>query len=116
MRKIFPSYFSGAILGAIGYFLGNKFVTNFIQKGGVGNDVGGINFDEQALVIGFIGLLIGWLIGIGALKYPLSWLLALKDPDHDEEMRLAGKGDGAIRYFRFTTDHKVVGKIGRAHV
>jgi cytochrome c oxidase subunit 1 len=109
MRKWIPSYFSGIVLGAIGYFLGNKFVVNFIQKGGVGNDVGGINFDEQALVIGFIGLLFGWLIGIGALKYPFTWLLAMKDPDHEEEMRLAGKDAGVMRYFRFTTDHKVVG-------
>jgi len=106
MRKLVPSYFSGIVLGAIGFFLGNKFVTHFI---GVGNEVHGINFDEQALVIGFIGLLLGWLIGIGALKYPFSWLLALKDPDHQEEMRLAGKDGGVMRYFRFTTDHKVVG-------
>ncbi len=109
MRKLVPSYFSGAVLGAIGYIIGNKFVTDFIQKGGVGNDVGGINFDEQALIIGFIGLLLGWLIGIGALKYPFTWLLARKDPDHEEELRLAGKDGGVMRYFRFTTDHKVVG-------
>ncbi|HEY7343736.1 MAG TPA: cbb3-type cytochrome c oxidase subunit I [Ktedonobacterales bacterium] len=106
MRKLVPSYFSGAVLGAIGYIIGNEYVTHFI---GVGNEVDGINFDEQALIIGFIGLLIGWLIGIGALKYPFSWLLARKDPDHEEELRLAGKDGGVMRYFRFTTDHKVVG-------
>lgn len=106
MRKLIPSYFSGAVLGAIGFLLGNNYVTHFI---GVGNEVDGVNFDEQALVIGFIGLLLGWLIGIGALKYPLSWLLALKDPSHEEELQLAGKDGGAMRYFRFTTDHKVVG-------
>ena len=106
MRKLVPSYFSGAVLGAICFFLGNKFVTHFI---GVGNEVDGINFDEQALVIGFMGLLLGWLIGIGALKYPFTWLLSMKDPDHAEEMKLAGKDGGVMRYFRFTTDHKVVG-------
>jgi cytochrome c oxidase subunit 1 len=106
MRKLVPSYFSGAVLGAIGYIIGNEYVTHFI---GVGNEVDGINFDEQALIIGFIGLLIGWLIGIGALKYPFSWLLARKDPDHEEELRLAGKDGVVMRYFRFTTDHKVVG-------
>jgi cytochrome c oxidase subunit 1 len=106
MRKLVPSYFSGAVLGAIGYIIGNEYVTHFI---GVGNEVDGINFDEQALIIGFIGLLLGWLIGIGALKYPFTWLLARKDPDHEEELRLAGKDGGVMRYFRFTTDHKVVG-------
>ncbi|HEX8729502.1 MAG TPA: cbb3-type cytochrome c oxidase subunit I, partial [Ktedonobacterales bacterium] len=67
------------------------------------------NFTEQGLMVGFALLLIGWLIGIGAFKYPITWLFGAKDPGHDEEMRLAGKGDGVIRYFRFTTDHKVVG-------
>ena len=90
MRKVFPSYFSGAVLGAIGYLIGNNYVTHFI---GVGNEVDGVNFDEQALVIGFIGLLLGWLIGIGAFNYPFTWLLGLKDPDHEEELRLAGKDE-----------------------
>ena len=106
MRKLVPSYFAGAILGAIGFILGSQYVVRFI---GVGDEPDGINFDQQSLVIGFIGLLLGWLIGIGAFKYPFTWLLARKDPDHEEEMRLAGKDDGAMRYFRFTTDHKVVG-------
>ncbi|HEY1388343.1 MAG TPA: cbb3-type cytochrome c oxidase subunit I [Ktedonobacterales bacterium] len=106
MRKLVPSYFAGAILGAIGFILGSQYVVRFI---GVGDEPDGINFDQQSLVIGFIGLLLGWLIGIGAFKYPFTWLFSLKDPDHEEEMRLAGKNDGAMRYFRFTTDHKVVG-------
>ncbi len=106
MRKLVPSYFAGAVLGAIGFFLGSQYVTHFI---GAGNAPDGPNFDQQGLVIGFIGLLFGWLLGIGAFKYPFSWLLAMKDPDHEEEMRLAGKDAGVMRYFRFTTDHKVVG-------
>jgi cytochrome c oxidase subunit 1 len=53
--------------------------------------------------------LVGWLLGIGAVKLPITWLLGLKDPDHEEEMRLAGKDKGWWRYFQFTTDHKVVG-------
>jgi cytochrome c oxidase subunit 1 len=106
MRKLFPSYFSGAILAIIGYLAGSGYVAHFI---GTGHDEAGPNFTEQALVIGFIGLLLGWFIGIGAFKYPFTWLLSMKDPDHAEEMRLAGKDEGLIRYFKFTTDHKVVG-------
>jgi cytochrome c oxidase subunit 1 len=106
MRKLFPSYLSGAVLGAVGFIVGRWYVAHFI---GVGNDPGGINFDEQGLVIGFIGMLIGWLLGIGAFKYPFTWVLGLKDPDHEEELRLAGRDGGVMRYFRFTTDHKVVG-------
>ena len=32
-----------------------------------------------------------------------------RDLTHDDEMFLAGKDQGVSRYFRFTTDHKVVG-------
>ena len=31
------------------------------------------------------------------------------DPTHEEELELAGQGQGAWRYFKFCTDHKVVG-------
>lgn len=106
MRKLVPSYLTGAILAVIGYIVGTWYVATFI---GTGHDEAGPNFTEQGLLLGFIGLFLGWLIGIGALKYPFTWLLGMRDPDHEEEMRLAGKDDGLIRYFRFTTDHKVVG-------
>ncbi|MGO8947191.1 MAG: cbb3-type cytochrome c oxidase subunit I [Ktedonobacterales bacterium] len=106
MRKLIPSYFSGAILGIIGFLAGIFFIYHFI---GSDNQPDGPNFTEQGLVIGFGVGVIGWLIGIGALKYPFTWLLALKDPDHEEDERLAGKDGGTLRYFKFTTDHKVVG-------
>ncbi|HKV84264.1 MAG TPA: cbb3-type cytochrome c oxidase subunit I [Ktedonobacterales bacterium] len=106
MKKLFPSYLSGAILAVIGFIVGQSYVYHFV---GSGNTPKGPNFTEQGLVLGFIGLLVGWLIGIGAFKYPITWMLGLKDPDHEEELRLAGANTGVSRYFRFTTDHKVVG-------
>jgi cytochrome c oxidase subunit I len=106
IRRFVPSYLTGAILGVVGFIVGNWYVVHFI---GEGHDEAGPNFTEQGLAIGFILGLIGWLIGIGAVKLPLTWALGLKDPDHHEELRLAGKDQGWGRYFRFTTDHKVVG-------
>jgi cytochrome c oxidase subunit 1 len=106
LQKLIPSYLTGAILGAVGFFLGSGFVQHFI---GTGNETHGPNFTEQALVVGFVSMMLGWLIGIGAANRPIGWLLAVPDPDHEAEQRLAGKGYGAARYFRFTTDHKVVG-------
>ena len=106
MRKLFPSYLTGAILGVVGYIVGSQFVYHVI---GTGHDEAGPNFQEQGIVIGIICMLLGWLIGIGAFKYPFTWMFGLRDPDHEEEMRLAGKDTGIIRYFKFTTDHKVVG-------
>ena len=64
---------------------------------------------SRAIWLGFVLMALGWFIGIGAFKYPFTWMLGMKDPDHAEEMRLAGKDKGWIRYFQFTTDHKVVG-------
>jgi cytochrome c oxidase subunit 1 len=110
MQLLVPSYVTGVILGVIGFVLGNWFVLTFIWKGvDSAHDPSGPNFTEQGLVIGYILALVGWLIGIGAFKYPITWLFGLKEPDHQEELRLAGAGQGWARYFRFTTDHKVVG-------
>ncbi len=106
IRRLVPSYVSGVILGALGFWAGTQYVAHFV---GMGHDPAGPNFTEQSLAIGFIGMLLGWLLGVGAAKLPFTWLLGLKDPDHEEEMRLAGKDKGWWRYFQFTTDHKVVG-------
>jgi len=88
MKKLIPSYFSGAVLGIIGFVAGIFFVYHFV---GSDNQPAGPNLTEQGMVAGFAVALIGWLIGIGALKYPFTWLLALPEPDHEEELRLAGK-------------------------
>lgn len=51
---------------------------------------------------------IGFMLGIGAFNGPICWALG-RDLTHEDEMFLAGKNQGIGRYFRFTTDHKVVG-------
>jgi cytochrome c oxidase subunit 1 len=48
------------------------------------------------------------MAGMGAFNGPIRWLLG-RDLTHEDEMFLAGKDQGVGRYFRFTTDHKVVG-------
>ncbi|HLY31489.1 MAG TPA: cbb3-type cytochrome c oxidase subunit I, partial [Ktedonobacterales bacterium] len=113
--KLLPSHFTGAVGAVIGYLFGFYLLKGFGSASffpgiGYGNEPGDqFNFTEQALLWGFIFMALGWFIGIGALKYPITWMFGMKDPDHEEEMKLAGKDDGWIRYFRFTTDHKVVG-------
>ena len=111
IRKLVPSYFSGAALAAIGFIGASQYVWRVIGGDNWNYNAPGNsgNFLEQGFLAGFIFMTLGWLIGIGAFKYPFTWMLGMKDPDHAEELRLAGAGDGKIRYFRFTTDHKVVG-------
>ncbi len=63
---------------------------------------------DRVTVITMIGWVLGFMIGIGAFRGPLLWLLG-RDQSHEDETFLAGKDQGVARYFRFTTDHKVVG-------
>ncbi len=63
---------------------------------------------DQYVIFAMIGWFIGFMTGIGALIGPFRWLLG-KDLSHDENMFYAGKDQGVKRYFRYTTDHKVVG-------
>lgn len=63
---------------------------------------------NQVTIVTMALAAIGFMVGIGAFNGPISWLLG-RDATHDDEMFLAGKDQGIGRYFRFTTDHKVVG-------
>ena len=101
-QRLVPSYVTGAIGGILGYIIVYNFVFHVIGGGDSG-------FVEQALVFGWVGLLLGWLLGIGTFKYAFTWMFSGPDPDHEEELRLAGANKGVWRYFQFTTDHKVVG-------
>ena len=55
-----------------------------------------------------VGWAIGFMAGIGAFTGPIRWMVG-RDLTHADELFLAGKDQGIGRYFRFTTDHKVVG-------
>ena len=59
-----------------------------------------------------ISLTFGWIfgfwLGIGALNAPVRWLLG-KDNTRADDMYYAGANEGTRRYWRFCTDHKVVG-------
>ena len=62
---------------------------------------GGTPSDDVVVTFGFIGGLIGWLLGIGIWN---TWVREWRGmPAKDEH------GAGWRRYFRFTPDHKVIG-------
>ena len=60
----------------------------------------------------YLGMLAGWVIGfmagIGAFFGPIPWFMG-RDLTHLDAEYMAGKDLGWRRYFKFTTDHKVVG-------
>lgn len=63
---------------------------------------------NKALLASMFMWSIGFLIGIGAFIGPFRWLMG-KDLTAEEQLYLAGDGQGIKRYFKYCTDHKVVG-------
>jgi len=82
-----------AFFGAVfGYLIGAALVL-LIQQDGINS--------QLALLIGYVGGLIGWLVGIGLGNTWLREALGLQaKPD---------RVDGWRKYFTFNTDHKVIG-------
>lgn len=96
-RALVPSILTGLLLGVILALLGGYLTVA----------LGGSSYAVAASAA--LGWTVGFLVGIGAFAYPWRWALGRRDPDEAEERVLAGEGGGLWRYFRFTTDHKVVG-------
>jgi cytochrome c oxidase subunit I len=62
----------------------------------------------QGLALGYLFALAGLLLGIGAFRFWLTWA-AGREIDVSEEHAAHGRAGDWRRYFRFTTDHKVIG-------
>ncbi len=86
----------GAILGYVfGHWLGNYIASGYTY---IANS--GMNAVANTLALAF-GT-VGWLLGIGALNYPIA-KMAGKEPKRQETVNHWSK------YVRYSTDHKVVG-------
>ena len=105
INLLFPSVISGIILGVAGAALAGwlvNMVTTNISPDQVPND------DAVAAAV-FTAWVLFFMIGIGAFNGIFKWGFGRKEPTEAEELQLAGKDHGVWRYFRWTTDHKVVG-------
>lgn len=98
LNNLFPSVVSGILLGVIGAVLAGVIVGAIVQD----------NPDAQ-LVAAYVGWVIFFFIGIGAFNDVIRWGFARREPSAEHELALAGYQQGLWRYFRWTTDHKVVG-------
>ncbi|MEO6700859.1 MAG: cbb3-type cytochrome c oxidase subunit I [Jatrophihabitantaceae bacterium] len=98
MRRlnIVTALIGGVTFGTVGWLIAHL----LLQDGDHGSD--------QVVVIMLCSWAVGFMVGIGAFNGPINWLLG-RDQTHEDELFLAGKDQGIGRYFRFTTDHKVVG-------
>ena len=93
--------FTGLVLAIIGFIIGSWL------GGSLNSTYDYVSSQDQndiAQFTAYVGMLIGWFIGLGFLNYPIRRMLG--DPASLPEKEDAV---GAARYFKATSDHKVVG-------
>jgi cytochrome c oxidase subunit 1 len=100
LQNLFPSVVSGIVLGVIGAIVAYVIVAHFVSPT--------VNPDASIVAL-YTGWTLFFFVGMGAFNGVFKWGFAPRDPTPAEELQLAGKDQGLWRYFRFTTDHKVVG-------
>jgi cytochrome c oxidase subunit 1 len=99
-RLLGSNALSGFGLGIGGYFFGHWIGTRIT----IGMDSQlGTDQNDIAIFMDYVFALLGWLIGLGFLNYPLSRLIGRPPSLREKEQ------EGPARYFRLCTDHKVVG-------
>jgi cytochrome c oxidase subunit 1 len=87
------------VLAAGGYLLGH-WAGNFIASGQDVVQNSGTN--NTAIFLALLFGTVGWLVGIGAFNYPVLKMLGFQPPEPTPT-------EGWSKYFRMTTDHKVIG-------
>ena len=96
-----PGLTRGVIGGVLGALIGaSPLVLSAV--------LGGQPEPGHYLALGYVGLQLGWLIGLGAFRFWGRWLTG-KPVDTADEIAAHGWLGDRSRYLRFTTDHKVIG-------
>ncbi|MDQ2902749.1 MAG: cbb3-type cytochrome c oxidase subunit I [Ktedonobacteraceae bacterium] len=98
LQNLFPSVVSAIVLGVAGAVIAGLIVHSLVPD----------NLDATMAAV-YTAWVLFFFVGIGAFNGVWKWGFARHEPTLDEELQLAGKDQGIWRYFRFTTDHKVVG-------
>jgi len=87
---------AGVVLAAIGWVISHA----LLQGSNWGSDM--------VVTVTLTCWVIGFNIGIGTFNAPFRWVVG-KDSTREDELYGAGVGQGAARYWKYCTDHKVVG-------
>ncbi len=93
----------GAIVGfLVGWAIGSVAIAySFGADNSLGSDPG--------ILLGYSLSVVGFLAGMGFLNYPIGRLMGRPKASEEDNAYLHGEGGGISRYFRMTTDHKVIG-------
>ena len=100
-RLIGFNLLTAVILGVAGYYIG-WFIGHEI-KGASFDFIDDTNENDVALMLAYLGGVVGFLVGLGFANYPVSRLLGKPASLREKEE------EGVGRYFGLCTDHKVVG-------
>ncbi len=95
-QNIFTGLAGGIGLGFIGWLVSHA----TLQGSNWGTDM--------VVTVTMVAWVVGFNIGMGTFNAPIRWALG-HDQDHEDELYAAGVGQGSARYWKFCTDHKVVG-------
>src|SRR5258707_14910590 len=100
MRQGFlPAVARAAVGYAFGHCLGNYLPSGYPKLLLSDNS-------DTPIVIGYVFMVIGWLIGLGVFNDLFNQMRGKRLVDYEFRN---GADTGLARYFRFTLDHKVVG-------
>ena len=100
--NVFTAFFFGALFAIVSWRLALTYLPADSESAPL------FTREDKITLISMISWFVGFMFGIGALIGPFRWVTG-KDLSHEENMYYAGKDMGLKRYFRYTTDHKVVG-------
>jgi cytochrome c oxidase subunit 1 len=96
----------GAIIGyAFGHWLGNYWAVPTATSPATYQQIGTADANDFAIVLGYVFMVLGWLLGLGVFNDLFRQMAGLKPANGNGHAQETGVG----RYFRFTLDHKVVG-------
>ena len=101
MRSMKPDLLRAVLWAVIGGVLG-------VASLAIAGAAGLVIEDGQILGLAYLLALIGFLFGIGAFRFWLTWA-AGREVNVEEEHAAHGTAGDWRRYLRFTTDHKVIG-------
>ncbi len=100
--------FVTGMIGGLGLAIVAGVVTNMLTPSGASTATFAPAAPEYVYLAVLLGWVVGFMAGIGAFVGPIRWVLG-RDLTHADAEYMAGKDLGWKRYFKFTTDHKVVG-------
>jgi cytochrome c oxidase subunit 1 len=92
---------TGIALGIVGFYVG-WWLGHQIHAKSL-DFIGDTGQNDVALMLGYLFFVIGFVVGLGFLRYPLARLTG-REPAHREN-----ETGGIGRYFGVCTDHKVIG-------